>query len=566
MKKFFNYFKGEKLIGVFFVLVLSSTVFSVAEPYLTGRLVEALTEQNFGKMVYVAIAIAIVATSYAVQKYGVNRISVVIRTRISKRLESDLCQRALNIKGQFLGDFKSGELTSITKQNPSEMMGKLGNIVMSGFATLASVAVACYVAFLNIWCFLLYVTFFLIIFIFQNNSLKKEKHNSDKGKNVADSGKSLVNQIFRGIADIKVLNLKDAIFGKYLGILDSEIESEKNQTKARAANRLFCNVAFEVYTLVFLGLGIWLMTTEQMSVSTFITIYLYRSYMYSLMFNVAEIRSEWQDVKVLTERINRVLAIDETKIEKFGNINGTQADEHSINFSNVSFSYGEGELLQNISLNMEQGEVIGLVGASGSAKTTLIKLLSRQLEPNSGEIKVDGQNINDYSEKGYTDIVSVASQQPFVFACSIRENMLMVKPHATESEMWKALEKAKIYGFVKSLDNGIDTIITESLNLSGGQLQRIALARLFLKNTPIIILDEATSALDNQTQKQIINVISEESNEHIFIIIAHRIEAVKNADRIIFMKNGKIADEGRHEEMLEKNPDYAKLTATLNKK
>lgn len=137
----------------------------------------------------------------------------------------------------------------------------------------------------------------------------------------------------------------------------------------------------------------------------------------------------------------------------------------------------------------------------------------------------------------------------------------MVKPNATEAEMWHALEKTKIIGYVKSLKDGLDTVINESLNLSGGQLQRIALARLFLKNTPIIVLDEATAALDNQTQAEITNMIHAESANHIFVIIAHRIEAIKSADRIIFMKNGKIADEGTHQELLAKNSDYVALTS-----
>ena len=137
----------------------------------------------------------------------------------------------------------------------------------------------------------------------------------------------------------------------------------------------------------------------------------------------------------------------------------------------------------------------------------------------------------------------------------------MVKPNATEAEMWHALEKTRIIGYVKSLKDGLDTVINESLNLSGGQLQRIALARLFLKNTPIIVLDEATAALDNKTQAEITKMIHAESYNHIFVIIAHRIEAIKSANKIIFMKNGKIAGEGNHQELLAKNSDYVALTS-----
>lgn len=562
IKRFMGYFKGEKMAFIFFVLTLFSTILNVLEPYMNGRLVEALTNKNFAEMAKAAILIAIIATSYALIRYVANKTSVTLKTRIRKRIESDLCKKALEIKAKFLEDFKSGELTSITKENPEEFVENLADILMSAFSVLSAVAVAAYVAYLNIWCLFLYIAFFLVVFFYQNASLKKEKNNADKGKKEGDSGKSLVNQIFKGIADIKVLNMKDVILNKYLGILDTEIEAQKNQSTARFANRLFCNIAFEVYTFLFIILGVLLMTKDMMQIQTFITIYLYRSYMYSLVFAVAEIRSKIVEVRSLTDRMNKVLSIEDNKIEQFGEVDTPQSETHTIEFTNVSFAYGENYVLKSISLTVKQGEIIGIVGESGSAKTTVIKLASRLLEPIEGTIEVDGRNIYEYSQKGYTELVSLASQQPFVFAFTIRENLLMVKPNASETEMWKALEKAQIIGFVKSLEKGLDTIITESMNLSGGQLQRIALARLFLKNTPIIILDEATSALDNKTQDQITQVIKSESSNHIFIIIAHRIEAVKDAHRIVFMDKGSIADEGTHEELCQRNPDYLKLTTT----
>lgn len=564
MKRFLAYFKGEKLIVVFVILISLSTILNVFDPVFNSKLVAALTDKKFDSMVMWATAALIVTLACAFLRYGMTRISVAIRTNISKKLCTDLCEKALNIKGKFIDEFESGELTSITKENPSEMMERLNNIVTDAFGALASIVVVVYVAFLNIWCFILFAVFFLIIFLCQNPSLKREKKNADKGKKKGDSAKTMVNQMYRGIADIKIFDLKNEIIDRYCNVLDSEVEAAKEKAKAKATNRVFANVMFEVYTFASLCLGCYLMQNLKMEVAVFITIFLFRGHMYRLVFELSDIRSEWEEVKSLMERISKVLFIDESKLEKFGTINGSKADNHYIKFSEVSFSYGDGDLLKKVTAEIRQGEVVGLVGGSGSAKTTLIRLLSRYLEPNSGVIEVDGININKYSAKGYTDIISVASQQPFVFACSIRENLLMVKSNATEAEMYKSLEKVKMLGFVESLKDGLDTIITESLNLSGGQIQRIALARLFLKNTPIIILDEATSAVDNMTQNYITNLIKAESKNHIFIIIAHRMEAVKYTDRILFLNNGIIEDQGRHEELIERNKNYAKIVAALS--
>ena len=167
---------------IFFVLTLSSTILNVLEPYMNGRLVEALTNKNFAEMAKAAILIAIIATSYALIRYVANKTSVTLKTRIRKRIESDLCKKALEIKAKFLEDFKSGELTSITKENPEEFVENLADILMSAFSVLSAVAVAAYVAYLNIWCLFLYIAFFLVVFFYQNASLKKEKNNADKGK------------------------------------------------------------------------------------------------------------------------------------------------------------------------------------------------------------------------------------------------------------------------------------------------------------------------------------------------------------------------------------------------
>ncbi len=286
--------------------------------------------------------------------------------------------------------------------------------------------------------------------------------------------------------------------------------------------------------------------------------------MYNLIFNISEIRSKVAEIRNRLKRIGKILYIEDEMLENFGTINGTKDEIFVIDISNVSFSYGgeQGDVLKNISLRASYGEVIGLVGASGSAKSTIIKLISRQLQPSSGKITLNGVDIQDYSEEGYTDLISVASQQPFVFSCSIRENLNMVKKDATEAEMKRALEKAQILGVVESLKNGLDTRLSEVTELSGGEVQRLALARLFLKNTPIIILDEATSAIDNRSQAEITKIIMEEAKNHIFIIIAHRIEAVRDADRILFVKEGTIADEGKHQDLLERNEEYRNLVST----
>lgn len=565
MRNILKYFKTHTLLCVIFcILAIVTMVLGILEPKLTAIMVTAITEKDLNKMVVFAILVAIVAIVFAIVKFMVRNTAVTIQTKVGKTLEKDLCNQALNIKTCFIADFKSGELTEITKSDSEQFLNCFKEVVMNCFSILTSGAVAVYVAFLSWQCALLFAFFLLAIFGIQKYSLKKEKQNSEKEKDSNDTAKSLVNQIYCGILEIKVLNLKKPIFDKYNRLIDEEICANRTKEKAKASNRMFNNVAFEIYNLGFMLLGVWLMKSNVLTLSGFITIFMYKSYLYDLIFQVAEVRSGISEMKVLATRMNKLLKIDDFKLESFGQTDGYFSEKHEITLEHLSFSYDNNKsVLKDISLSISEGQFIGIVGESGSAKTTLIKLLSRQLEPTTGTFALDGIDFSKYSEQSFTSLVSLASQEPFVFSFSIRENLLMVKPNATESQLWKALEEAQILKFVRTLPNGIDTILKETLNISGGQKQRLSLARLFLKDTPIILMDEATSALDNRTQAKITELIQQKAirDKKIFICIAHRIEAVQNADKIFFLENGVIENSGTHDELL-KDPKYLKL---LNK-
>ena len=558
MRNILRYFKAHTLLCIVFCLLAIVTMgLGILEPKLTAIMVTAITDNDLNKMALFAILVAVVAILSAIVKFVVRNTSVTIRSRVGKTLEKDLCNQALNIKTCFIADFKSGELTE-TKSDSAKFLGCFQEVVMYGFSIMATGA------FLSWQCALLFAFFLLAIFGIQKYSLKKEKQHSEKEKDSNDTAKSLINQIYRGILEIKVLNLKQPIFDKYDRLLDEEILANKTKEKAKSSNRMFNNVAFEIYVLCFMLLGVWLMKSNLLTLSSFITIFMYKGYFYNLIFQVAEIRSDISEMKVLATRMNKLLKIDDFKLENFGQTNGVCSEKHEITLNNLSFSYdGEGSVLNDISFSISEGQFIGIVGKSGSAKTTLIKILSRQLEPTTGTFTLDGIDFSKYSEQSFTSLVSLASQEPFVFSFSIRENLLMVKPNATESQLWKALEEAQILEFVRTLPNGIDTVLKETLNISGGQRQRLSLARLFLKDTPIVLMDEATSALDNKTQGKITELLRQKAvrDKKIIISIAHRIEAVQNADIIFFLENGVVVNSGTHAQLL-KDPKYLQL---LNK-
>jgi len=262
------------------------------------------------------------------------------------------------------------------------------------------------------------------------------------------------------------------------------------------------------------------------------------------------------------DRIEEVFAAEELKDEgkkEFGSVSA-YADE--IEYDNVGFAYTEKDVLSNISFKIKQGEMTALVGPSGGGKSTIASLLARFWDVKSGKILVRGEDIRNVSLGSLMDQISMVFQRVYLFQDTIYNNIAIGRPDATREEVEEAAKKARCYDFIMQLPNGFDTVIGEGgASLSGGEQQRISIARCILKDSPIVILDEATASVDADNERAIQEAISELCKDKTLLVIAHRLRTIRDADQILVISDGKITERGNHETLMAQNGTYAHMVS-----
>ena len=240
-------------------------------------------------------------------------------------------------------------------------------------------------------------------------------------------------------------------------------------------------------------------------------------------------------------------------------------DFRSLEFKNVSFSYKDKKIIHDLSFKINKGEIAALVGHNGAGKTTIIKLMLRLYDPDSGTILYNGKDIKTYNLKAYRDIFATTFQDFKLFGMTVRENILMGREYENDGELVReALKKADVLERIEAMDDGIDTVMTKEFDedgcvLSGGESQKVAVARTFLKEAPMKIFDEPSSALDPIAEYELFDSIIGEGTDHTMLFISHRLSSVKNCDKVFMLEKGTLIEEGTHRELMEKNGSYAAM-------
>lgn len=562
LKDLFKYSKENKnkyILGTLFMIifVITSMIYTTMNSKLIANIMSLNLDKAI-KLVFICALLRIFSITFCHNQY--RRIVIKTGEEISATIQKKIYSKVLNLSMASFENMKSGKIFTTIKAADSGMMSTISQLLQESAYVATSVAMLFVIYFID-WKIGLGVTAIsaisLLLFKIQLNKSKKYLKSEFE---YADNYSTLVNETTRGFKEIKALDLKEKCFN----IFGKDIDNLKD---TRITRRLLGKtVNTSKWTIRIIGDAIILLyIIEQLRISAMDieTAMLVITYMTNIVddvfhriiehdFGISEFTANMRRVKSLLED-------EELEKEKFGtkeykNIKG------NIEFKNVTFAYSKDKILNDISFEIKAKKKNALVGLSGSGKSTIFKLLLKQYNNYDGQILIDGYDIRDFSEKSLRNAISVVNQEPMLFNMSIKENLLMVKPDATDEQIQQACKLASIHDFIETLPHKYDEILLENNNnISVGQKQRIAIARSILKDTPIILFDEVTSALDKESKKNIEETINEIAKVKTVVVIAHTLDSIDNFDNIICLRDGVIVEEGSHNDLINEKGMYYNL-------
>jgi ATP-binding cassette subfamily B protein len=319
-------------------------------------------------------------------------------------------------------------------------------------------------------------------------------------------------------------------------------------------------IVVAVGTGLVLWFGARLVMTGALTAGSLVVFILYLGKMYKPMQEISKMTDTYSKAAVGYERIQEILHTQE-EVKDFPKARAAPKFKGHIEFENVSFAYNtEQQVLKDVSFQMKTGQVSALVGPTGAGKTSIISLIPRFYDPDNGIIRIDGTDIKLYQQKSLRNQLSFVLQETVLFHAPVWQNIAYGKPNCRRAEIIKAAEMANASEFIEKLPQGYDTVLGErGMTLSGGQRQRVAIARAVIRNTQLLILDEPTSGLDSASEKLVFEALDRLMEGRTVVVIAHRLSTIQRADMIFVVKDGEIAEHGKHDELMKLNGVYAEL-------
>ncbi|MBQ4084171.1 MAG: ABC transporter ATP-binding protein [Alphaproteobacteria bacterium] len=546
-----HWFKA--LLAIFITIPIGSLDAVIAlslKPYMDLVVVDKSIQSPY----YIPVLIILFTLIQSGLEYGATYLNTWVGAKITMGLKAKLYDKLLEFEPSYFDANSSGNIAYRFDADPTQACSGLLNNIKTFtsrlFSSLSLIGVLLY----NSWQLAIIAIGVLMISLYPLTKIRKKIKALAK-EIVFAGGEALtvLNESCLGNKTITAYNLEGYQKGKFNRVLKSLFRLTIKQTQRTAWLSPMMHVIISLGIAGVIWFGSVLIMDSTITSGSFVSFMTAMLMLYNPIKNIGKNFSAVQLSFLAIERIFEILEREPTLKDK-KDAKVISGVKKGITFENVTFAYKEGKnVLENINLSIPKGKTVAFVGNSGGGKTTTVNLVPRFYDVSIGAIKIDGNDVRDLTLESLHNQIAVVFQDNFLFSGTIRENILLGKQDATDEEIEQALKSACLDEFVRDLPNGLDTNIGErGTLLSGVQKQRVAIARAFIKNAPIVILDEATSALDNKSEAIVQKAIDNLMKDRTVMVIAHRLSTIQNADKIVVINEGRIVEEGTHEELLEK--------------
>ena len=549
-------------LSLTFVFIILTSLTTAATAWLLDPAIKEIFENKNVKMLYfipLAIVFTFIIKAFAV--YGTRIVTIKVGIKIIKNIQTLMAKKFLLSDISHITKKHSGKYLSNFTGDTAILLNVLTGVVVTLFKETFTLIALVGLMFYHDWQLSLLAILMIPIAAFSSKNLGKKM-----GKKVyisleaSDKFMKFLSEMIKGSWLIKIYQKEEEELKRISIIIDEKFKAIRKVEQIRLGAGPIMEIisAIAIATVVFFA--------GYRSIQGAITLGEFVSFLAALMLAYQPVRALAGINIGIQEGIaaaKRIYEIIDQKNEIYHDENAPslKLSNASIEFKNISFTYPDGtHALKNLSAKIEGGTKVGLVGVSGSGKTTFLNLIPRFFHLKNGSIFIDNQNINDINLNSLRKEISLVSQDVILFDDTIKANILYGNAFASNEEIIEACKFAAAQDFVEKLPNKYETIIGENgIKLSGGQKQRLSIARAILKNSSIILLDEATSSLDSESESVIQKAIENLTKNKTTIIIAHRLSTVMNCDKILVFENGQIIEEGKHEFLVNNSSTYKKL-------
>ncbi len=568
-----NYFVDYKwqLITVF-IFAIGSTIFTIIGPKILGNatteifngLISKLSGRegiNFENIAVILLTLlslyAISAAFSAIQSFTMTSVS----QKLTYRLRNDIAKKINKLPMKYFDKKTNGEVLSIITNDIDTFSQNMNQSITQIITSICTI-IGIFIMMLSIsWVMTLVSLIILpISAIVVRTIVKKSQKYFRAQQDYLGHVNGQVEEIYSGHNIVKVFNGEEKAIKEFSKMNKELYHSAWKSQFMSGLMHPIMNFAGNVGYVGVAIVGGYLAVQGKITVGNIQSFIQYNKQFTQPINQIAQISSMLQSMIAASERILDFLE-EKEEVQEIENSVSTKGLKGNVNFEHVKFGYNEDKIIINdFNQVISEGQKIAIVGPTGAGKTTMVKLLMRFYDVNSGKILVDGHNIKDFNRGELRRMFGMVLQDTWLFSGTIKENIKYGKPDATDEEVYAAAKAAHVHHFIQTLPKGYDMVIDEeSSNISQGQKQLLTIARVILANPKILILDEATSSIDTRTELQIQDTMDNLMKGRTSFIIAHRLSTIRNADIILVMNQGDVIEQGTHDELLEKGGFYANL-------